>query len=82
MMSVPDIDEMEIDETDETILDLLAEGRCTQGYIVDETEIPRYKVHERLKMYGVAGIARNLHGPTALWELIEDPRDEREGEDD
>lgn len=79
-MGAIDLDDMELDETDNTILDMLAEGRCTQGYIVDQTEIPRYKVHERLKMYGVAGYAKNLHENTALWELIDDPREE--GDDD
>lgn len=67
---------MEVDETDEILLDMLAEGRCTQGYLVTETDIPRYKIHDRLKMYGKMGYAKNLHENTALWELVKDPREE------
>lgn len=74
-MAAADLQDMDLDDDDYTILGLLAEGRCTQGYIVDQTDIPRYKVHERLKLYGAAGYARNLHESTALWELLEDPRE-------
>lgn len=67
---------MKLTDVDDELLDELAKGRCTQGYLVDVTDIPRYKVHERLKLFEAAGIAQNLHSPTALWELIDDPREE------
>jgi DNA-binding IclR family transcriptional regulator len=68
--------DVKLTDQDHKILDLLSEGRCTQKYIVDETGIPRHKVHERLKIYDTVGLARNLHETTALWELVRDPRED------
>lgn len=65
---------MELADLDESILDELAEGARTQGYLVDATEEPRYKVHERLKLLVAAGHIENIHENTALYELRNDPR--------
>jgi DNA-binding IclR family transcriptional regulator len=61
---------------DHAILDLLTEGRCTQGYIVDETGLSRQQVHSRLNVLTAAGYVERVHASTALYELIEDPREE------
>jgi DNA-binding Lrp family transcriptional regulator len=60
---------MELTELDEAILEELEAGARTQGYLVDATESPRYKVHERLKLLEAAGYIENIHKNTALYEI-------------
>lgn len=79
MISKSESEQMELTDVDKKLLDELRKGRCTQGYLVEATNIPRYKVHERLKLFKAAGITQNIHSPTALWELIHDPRDQSSG---
>ncbi|WP_423743937.1 hypothetical protein V5735_13145 (plasmid) [Haladaptatus sp. SPP-AMP-3] len=69
---------MELTALDEAILDELDKGARTQGFLVDATEEPRYKVHERLKLLTAVGYVENIHENTALYELRGDLR----GEDD
>lgn len=66
---------VDLTNADHEILDLLTEGRCTQGYIVDTTGLSRQGVHNRLNVLAAAGYIEKLHGPTALYELVEDPRE-------
>ena len=70
---------MELTTLDEAILDELNEGARTQGFLVDATGEPRYKVHERLKLLVAAGHIENIHENTALYELRTDPRRDSEG---
>lgn len=63
---------MELTELDEAILDELEKGARTQGFLVDATGDPRYKVHERLKLLEAAGYIENIHTNTALYELHAD----------
>lgn len=67
---------MELTDLDEMILDELHEGARTQGFLVDATDSPRYKVHERLQLLTAAGYIENIHENTALYEINSDPRDE------
>ena len=67
---------VDLTETDREVLDLLQEGRCTPGYLVDETGISRQQVHSRLNVLLAADYIRKVHEPTGLYELVEDPRDE------
>ncbi|MCO8242964.1 ArsR family transcriptional regulator [Haladaptatus sp. AB643] len=67
---------MDLTALDEAILDELDEGARTQGFLVDATGEPRYKVHERLKLLTAVGYVENIHENTALYELRADPRDE------
>ncbi|WP_096389994.1 hypothetical protein [Halopenitus persicus] len=69
---------MELTTLDEAILDELNEGARTQGFLVDATGEPRYKVHERLKLLVAAGHIENIHENTALYELRADPRNDSE----
>lgn len=62
-------------ETDEEILELLGNGRCTPGYLVDETGISRQQIHNRLNVLLAADYIRKVHEPTGLYELVEDPRE-------
>ena len=66
---------VELTQTDKEILDLLQEGRCTPGYIVDETEISRQQIHSRLNVLLAADYIQKVHEPTGLYELVEDPRE-------
>ena len=67
---------VDITDADEQILDLLREGRCTQGYLVDETGFSRQHIHNRLKVLLAADYVRVVHEPTALYELANDPRED------
>lgn len=66
---------IELTDADHATLDRLAEGRCTQGYIVDETGLSRQQVYNRLNVLAAAGYVKKAHDSTALYELINDPRD-------
>jgi len=67
---------VELTETDRKVLDLLNEGRCTPGYLIDETGISRQQIHNRLNVLLAADYVQKVHEPTGLYELVEDPRDE------
>ncbi|WP_158056557.1 helix-turn-helix domain-containing protein [Halorussus halophilus] len=72
---------MELTALDEAILDELGEGARTQGFLVDATGEPRYKVHERLKLLVAAGYIENIHENTALYELRTDSKTSDEDSD-
>lgn len=65
---------VDLTDADHAILDLLAEGRCTAGYLADETEYSRQHVHNRLNVLLAAEYVRKVHEPTGLYELVSDPR--------
>ena len=65
---------MKFTDADHAILDRLAEGRCTQGYIVDKTGLSRQQIYNRLNVLTAAGYVEKIHESTALYELINDPR--------
>jgi DNA-binding MarR family transcriptional regulator len=49
-------------------------GRCTVGYLADETGYSRQHVHNRLNILLAAEYIRKIHDSTAVYELREDPR--------
>jgi DNA-binding IclR family transcriptional regulator len=65
---------VELTDADEAIVNLLSEGRCTAGYLADETEYSRQHVHNRLTVLLAAEYVRKVHAPTGLYELRADPR--------
>lgn len=65
---------VDLTEADRAILDLLAEGRCTVGYLTDETAYSRQHIHNRLNVLKAAEYVRKIHDSTGLYELHEDPR--------
>ncbi len=66
---------VDLKPADEFILDELGKGRCTQAYLVDESKWSRQHIHKRLQILGVAGYITNIHSPSALYELVEEPRE-------
>lgn len=68
--------ELELNPTDNSILDRLREGRCTPSYIADEEGYSRQNVTNRLKRLEEHGLVEKIH--TGLYELVEDPRDDEE----
>lgn len=73
---------VDLNEADHEILDYLGEGRCTQAYLVDNLEWSRQHIHKRLQILSAAGYTTNIHSPSALYELITDPRDAEDTTDD
>lgn len=68
---------LKIDENTERVIDeFLENGNLTTGALVDFTSLSRPTVTKRLDRLHAAEYIEYLHEPTALWRLIEDPRDE------
>jgi DNA-binding IclR family transcriptional regulator len=65
---------IDLNSADETILDVLSEGRCTVGYLADETNYSRQHIHNRLNVLVAAECVEKTHEPTGLYELRSDPR--------
>ncbi len=70
------LDAGDLSTTDEAILDELAEGARTKGYLVDATGKHRNTIRHRLDVLEAGDVVACLHEPTALYELVDDPRDE------
>lgn len=73
-----DTRDMKLTDLDRELLAELREGARTQGYLVDMTGKPRFKVHTRLQLLAAAGYIENIHETTALYEFRREP-DEEEG---
>jgi Mn-dependent DtxR family transcriptional regulator len=68
---------LRIDEKMDEVLDVLAEhGYATTGMMVDWTGYSRPTVTKRLDQLHAAEKIEYVHEPTALWRLIEDPRED------
>jgi len=65
----------ELNATDHELLDLLAGGRHTTGSLADATEKTTNYIRDRLKLMRLNGWVRYYHEPTALHELVDDPRE-------
>lgn len=78
------LEESDCNETDELLVELLAEGRVTPQYAADAIGVSRTYASERLKRLVEHGHVERL--TTGLYELVDDPRgdwpDPREGESD
>lgn len=67
---------LRIDTQMADVLDVLAEhGFATTGMIVDRSGYSRPTVSKRLDRLYAAGAIEYEHEPTALWQLIDDPRE-------
>lgn len=64
-----------VDPNMEQVLELFREGRCTTGYLVDETGLSRPTVTKRLDKLRAGDYVEYIHEPTALQELVDDPRE-------
>ena len=65
---------IKITEATEEILDVLAEGRATPGFIQRETGRSRNTVHNQLNRLLAADAIAYVDEPTGLYELRSDPR--------
>jgi len=65
--------EINLNPTDQVILETLEEGRCTPSYIADKHSYSRQNVANRLNRLVELGYVRRVH--TGLYEVSEDPRD-------
>lgn len=63
-----------LENTDRAILDVLEDGRATEGYLIEETGCSPTEIEKRLNVLEEAGYVREVHPPTALVELVNDPR--------
>ena len=72
--------QMPIDVTPATeqVLDVLVEGRATPGMIADETGLSRNTVHNQLRSLRAGDYIQYAHKGTAVYELVEDPRESAE----
>jgi len=69
------------DDNLERVLDEFVEkGNLTTGALVDFTDLSRPTVTKRLDRLHAGDHVEYLHEPTALWRLVDDPREEDGGE--
>ena len=68
---------LRIDEQMESVLNVFVEeGDATTGMLVERTGLTRPTLAKRLDRLHAAGYIEYKHEPTALWTLLEDPRDD------
>lgn len=60
--------------SDKAILDELAAGARTRGYLIDNLSISAGTVDERLQHLESEGHIACLHERSALFEVVDDPR--------
>ena len=66
---------LRIDENTEKVIDeFVSKGNLTTGALVDFTDLSRPTVTKRLDRLHAAEFIEYVHEPTALWQLIDDPR--------
>ena len=70
------IDADDLTDADRAILEELQAGARTKKYIIDETGLHRNTVGNRIDVLEAGEIVRSLHETTALYELVDDPRDD------
>ena len=67
---------LKIDKNTERVIDEFVEkGNLTTGSLTDFTDLSRPTVTKRLDRLHAADYIEYLHEPTALWKLLEDPRE-------
>lgn len=64
--------EVNLNPTDQVVLETLEEGRCTPSYIADKHGYSRQNVANRLNRLVELGYVTRVH--TGLYEISEDPR--------
>jgi len=65
---------VKLTDADHEILERLAAGRCTVGYLADEIDYSRQHIHNRMNVLQAAEYVVKIHDPTGLYELRSDPR--------
>ena len=65
--------QIRLNDTDEDILEILAEGRNVPSNIADELGFTRQYVQRRLSRFEENGYIRNVG--RGLYELVDDPRE-------
>lgn len=70
------IESEDLTDADEAILDELREGARTKKAIVEATGLHRNTVGNRLNVLEAGDAIRCVHDSTALYELVEDPRED------
>ena len=78
-----DVNENHLTDADRKILDELQAGARTKKALVDATGLHRNTVGNRLDVLEAGEAIRCIHETTALYELLDDPREKRssDGED-
>ena len=66
------MEEIKLNPTDNAILDMLREGRCSPTYIAEQKDYSRQNVTNRLGRLVEHGHVRKL--APGLYELADDPR--------
>ncbi|MFC7323282.1 hypothetical protein ACFQMF_01680 [Halorubrum rutilum] len=66
----------DLTDADRAILDELQEGARTKKYLIDQTGLHRNTVGNRLDVLEAGDVVQSLHDTTALYELVDDPRDD------
>ena len=75
------MDADDLTEADHAILNELTAGARTKKAIVDQTGLHRNTVGNRLDVLQAGGIINCIHQTTALYELVNDPRDTQSHDD-
>jgi len=73
---------VKVTKSTKSVLDVLHNGRATPGHIVQETDLSRQTVHSQLNQLLAGEHVRYVHEGTGLYELVDDPRDDVDQEDD
>lgn len=69
-----DEEEIDLNPTDQSILDRLHEGRCTPSYIAEKEGYSRGNVKNRLDRLVEHGFVEKVH--RGLYQLGKDPRED------
>jgi hypothetical protein len=72
---------LRVDSLMDEVLDHLAEGRATTGALTDWTDSTRATVTKRLDKLKSADCIEYAHEPTALWVMVDDPRDTEDSDE-
>ena len=67
---------MKITDLDQQLIKELREGARTQGYLIDEMDESRSRIHRRLQLLDAAGYIEKIHETTALYEFRHGPDEE------
>ena len=75
-MATSTTDVAELNRIDHAILQMLAEGRATQGYLIDATPHTRSQIQRRLEALHMGEYIEKIHAGTALYGITEKGRAE------
>ena len=69
---------LRINDKTEMVLDAFqTRGYATTGYLLEETGLTSPTLSTKLGRLHTASCIEYVHEPTAFWELVEDPREDR-----